>query len=177
MTCNGLESRAIEYLDGKLAPSERSAVEAHLAGCTACRLRVQSFSSVMGLLDEWPAIQPSPFFRTRLAARLKEEPVSPSWWQTLWQEGIGSPLRPSPRPVFALALAVVMAVAAVVLQYSPAPLGPRQPGGTPGATLASASADELPLYQDLPLLEDYEVLRNFDVLQVLSNTRQVVPRQ
>ena len=172
MTCNGLESRAMEYLDGKLAAAERSVVEAHLAGCAACRLRVQSLSSVMGLLDEWPGIQPSPFFGTRLAARLKEEPASPGWWQTFWQEGIGSPLHPSPRPVFALALAVVMAVGAVVLQYSPAPLGPPQPGGT----LASASADELPLYPDLPLLEDYEVLRNFEALQVLSNTQQVVPR-
>ena len=75
--------------------------------------------------------------------------------------------------MFAVALAVVMVVAAVVLQYSPAPLDSVPPAATPGLTLASASADDLPLYQELPLLEDYEVLRNFEVLQVLSNTNSV----
>lgn len=174
MNCRELEQHAIAFLDGHLAPSERRTVEAHLAACASCRERAQGFSSVMGLLGEWPAIQPSPFFQTRLAARLKAEPVAESWWQTLW---LDRPSRPAAGPVFAVALAVVMIVATVVLQYSPAPLDPEQPaaqsGATSGVTLASASADDLPLYQELPLLEDYEVLRNFEVLQVLNNTNAV----
>ena len=177
MHCRDLEQNAIAFLDGNLAPSERRAVEVHLAACASCRERVQGFSSVFGLLGEWQAIQPSPFFQTRLAARLKEEPVSrnwcQSWWQSLWQEDMARPLRPAARPVFAVALAVIMVAATVVLQYSPAPLDPQQSSATPGVTLASASADDLPLYQELPLLEDYEVLRNFEVLQVLSNTNPV----
>ena len=174
MNCKHLEQDAIAFLDGKLAPTARRAVEEHLAGCASCRERIQGFSSVMGLLGDWHDIQPSPFFQTRLAARLQEEPVSQSWWQTLWQDEVEPPLRPAARPVFAVALGVVMIVATVVLQYSPAPLDSEQSGATPGVTLASASADDLPLYQDLPLLEDYEVLRNFEVLQVLSNTNPVV---
>ena len=174
MNCRDLELNAIAFLDGKLAPSERRAVEEHLAACPSCRERVQGFSSVMGLLGEWHDIQPSPFFQTRLAARLKEEPVSQSWWQTLWKEAMDRPLRPAARPVFAVALAAVMVVAVAVLQYSPAPLDPEPSGATPGVTLASASADDLPLYQELPLLEDYEVLRNFEVLQVLSSTNPVM---
>jgi anti-sigma factor RsiW len=174
MKCTDLESNAIPFLDRKLAPSEHAAVEQHLAACASCRERVQGFSSVMELLGHWPAIQPSPFFQTRLAARRKEEPLSPSWWQSLWQRDMARPLRPAAGPVFAAALAVVMVVATVVLQYTPAPLDPDQSTATPGVTLASASADELPLYQELPLLEDYEVLRNFEVLQVLGNTNPVV---
>jgi anti-sigma factor RsiW len=85
MKCKELETHAIAFLDGKLALSERAAVEAHLAACPACRERIQGFSSVMGLLGDWPAIQPSPFFQTRLAARLQAEPTSQSWWQSLWQ--------------------------------------------------------------------------------------------
>jgi anti-sigma factor RsiW len=172
MKCKELETYAIAFLDGKLTPSERAGVEGHLAVCPACRERVQGFSSVMGLLGEWPAIQPSPFFHTRLAARLQEEPASQSWWQSLWQQDVALP---PARPVFAVALVVVMVVATVVLQYSPAPLDPQQSGATPGVTLASA-ADDLPLYQELPLLEDYEVLRNFEVLQVLSNTNPAAPK-
>jgi anti-sigma factor RsiW len=170
MNCKHHEQNAIPLLDGKLAPPARRAVEEHLAACASCRERIQGFSSVLGLLGDWHASQPYPFFLTRLAARLKEEPVTQGWWQTLWQDDVVRPFRPAGRPVFAFALAVVMVVATVVLQYSPAPLDSEQPG----VTLASASADDLPLYQELPLLEDYEVLRNFEVLQVLGNTNQAV---
>ena len=170
MKCKELESHAIAYLDGKLPPSERSVVEQHLALCAACRERVQGVSSVMGLLDEWPDVRPSPFFQTRLAARLQEEPVAAGWWQSLW---LDRPSRPAAGPVFAVALAVVMIVGVVLLQYSPSPLDSQELDGS-GVTLASTAPDELPLYQDLPLLEDYEVLRNFEVLQILGNTNLVV---
>ncbi|MGH9783886.1 MAG: anti-sigma factor family protein [Terriglobia bacterium] len=166
MKCKELESNAIAYLDGKLAPPHREAVEAHLAACPACRERVHGFTRVMGLLDEWPAVQPSPFFQTRLAARLQEEPASRSWWSSLWPE---RDLRPAAGSIVAVALALVVTVAVAVLRYSPGPLDAAG-GGTDlqGVTVTSAG-DDLPLYQDLPLLEDYEVLRNFEVLQVLNN--------
>jgi len=170
MKCKELESNAIEYLDGKLAPAQRSAVEAHLAVCAACRERVHGFTQVMGLLDEWQSVQPSPFFQTRLATRLKEEAASPSGWARLCELYA---FRPAAASLFAAALAVVMTVAVAVLRYSPAPLDDASgnTAGTTGSravTVAVTAGDELPLYQDLPLLEDYEVLRNFEVLQVLS---------
>jgi len=175
MKCNQLESNAMEYLDGKLSPAQRSAVEAHLAVCAACRERVHGFTQVMGLLDEWQTVQPSPFFQTRLAARLKEEAATQSWWSSLREPYA---FRPASGSLFAVALAVVMTVAVVVLRYSPAPLDPSNtPGqgeqqGTTGSqavAVAVTAGDDLPLYQDLPLLEDYEVLRNFEVLQVLNS--------
>jgi len=165
MKCNELESTAIAYVDGKLAPPERDAVEAHLAVCAACRERVHGFTQVMGLLDEWPVVQPSPFFETRLAARLQEEPASQSWWSSLWQT---LDFRPT-GSLAAVALAVVVTVAVAVLRYSPAPSPLDATGGVDSQAVAVASGDDLPLYQDLPLLEDYEVLRNFDVLQVLNS--------
>lgn len=165
MKCTELGSNAIAYIDGKLAPPQRDAVEAHLAVCAACRERVHGFTRVMGLLDEWPSVQPSPFFQTRLAARLQEEPASRSWWAGLWQE---ADFRPA-GSIVAVALAVVVTVAVAVLRYSPAPAPLDAAGGADSQAVAVAAADELPLYQDLPLLEDYEVLRNFEVLQVLNS--------
>ena len=165
MKCNELESNAIAYLDGKLAPPQRGAMEAHLAVCPACRERVHGFTRVMGLLDEWPAVQPSPFFQTRLAARLQEEPASRSWWASLWPD---RDFRPAAGSIAAVALGVVVTVAVVVIRYSPAPLDADAGTDSQGVTVASAG-DDLPLYQDLPLLEDYEVLRNFEVLQVLNS--------
>jgi len=169
MKCNELETNAIAYIDGKLPPPQRDAVEAHLAVCAACRERVHGFTQVMGLLDEWPAVQPSPFFQTRLAARLQEEPASRSWWSSLWQK---ADFRPAAGSFVAVALAVVVTVAVAVLRYSPAPAPLDAAGGADSQAVAVASADDLPLYQDLqdlPLLEDYEVLRNFEVLQVLNS--------
>ena len=165
MKCKELESNAIAYVDGKLPPPQRDAVEAHLAVCPACRERVHGFTQMMVLLDEWQNVQPSPFFPTRLAARLKEEPASQSWWSSLWQE---RDLRPVTGSFVAVALAVVVTVAVAVLRYSPAPLDAGGGTDSQGVTVVSAG-DDLPLYQDLPLLEDYEVLRNFEVLQVLNN--------
>ena len=165
MKCRELEQNAIAYLDAKLPLPERGAVEEHLAACAACRERVQGFAGVMGMLGEWRGVEPSPFFQTRLAARLKEEPASQSWWARLWQE---APARPIARPAFASALALALAVGAVLIEYAPGPPDGEDLGGAPEVTVIAASPDEPPLYQDLPLLEDYEVLQNFEVLQVLQ---------
>jgi len=45
--------------DGRLKEGERREVEKHLAACAACRLRVNEFRAVSGLLDELPVIEPS----------------------------------------------------------------------------------------------------------------------
>ena len=172
MKCKKLESSAIAYVDGKLAPPRRAGVEAHLAVCPACRERVRGFPQVMGLLDEWQNVEPSPFFQTRLTARLKEEAASQSWWSSLWQERA---LRPAAGSVFAVALAIVVTVAVAVLRYAPAPAPREEGGGTQTVAVASTAAEDQPLYQDLPLLEDWEVVRNFEVLQELNNPNPGMP--
>jgi len=173
MKCTELESNAIAYVDGKLAPPQRNAVEAHLAVCPACRERVRGFPRVMGLLDEWQNVEPSPFFQTRLTARLQEEAASQSWWSSLWQERA---IRPGAGSLFAVALGVVMTVAVAVLRYSPSPAPLDASEGTNSQAVTVAfTADDLPLYQDLPLLEDWEVVRNFEVLQELSSTNPALP--
>jgi anti-sigma factor RsiW len=70
-------------------------MEAHLAACAACRLRVNEFRAVTGLLDELPQIEPSAAFDVRVRARVAAEPVKQSWWA--W-------FTPSPRVAFAASL-------------------------------------------------------------------------
>ena len=173
MQCKDLESNAIAYLDGKLPAAQRDAMERHLTLCSACRERVEGFTQVMGVLDGWESVEPSPFFHTRLAARLAEEPVSQSWWSRLavWEPW-------APRPVagslFAIVFAVVVTVAVVLLRYSPTPTPIETTRSTaPTVTVAATGGDEMALYQELPLLEDWDVLRNFEVLQELPALRQV----
>ena len=68
MSCNWMENRILPYVDGRLKENERREVETHLESCTACRLRVNEFRAVSGLLDELPAIEPSAAFDLRVHA-------------------------------------------------------------------------------------------------------------
>ncbi len=65
-----MENKILEYVDGRLKESERLEVEKHLAACPACRLRVNEFRAVSGLLDELPMIEPSAAFDLRVHARV-----------------------------------------------------------------------------------------------------------
>lgn len=49
MACAELESRLLEYRE--LAPEERAKVDAHLAGCAACREFLEALESVDGALE------------------------------------------------------------------------------------------------------------------------------
>jgi anti-sigma factor RsiW len=101
MSCNRMENRILPYVDGRLKESERRGVEAHLAACAACRLRVNEFRAVTGLLDELPQIEPSAAFDMRVRARVAAEPVKRGWWALF---------TPSPRVAFAASLLLLATV-------------------------------------------------------------------
>ena len=92
-------------LDGPEAVS--SEMQEHLASCAVCAGELASLQQTMSLLDEWHTPEPSPYFNTRLRARMREEalaPVERSW--LAW-------LR---RPVVATAAVVLMALGAALLE-------------------------------------------------------------
>jgi len=89
-------------MDGRLKENERIEVQRHLADCASCRLRVEEFSAVSGLLDELPLIEPSSEFDARVHALVAAEPVpKASWWA--W-------LHFSPRIALAASFLLVMAL-------------------------------------------------------------------
>jgi anti-sigma factor RsiW len=148
MSCNKIESRILPYVDGRLKVSEQREVEAHIAACAACRVRVNEFRAVAGLLDELPQIEPSGAFDARVRARVAAEPARRSWWA--W-------LAPSPRVAFA---ASMLLLATIWLGSRPAVVS------TPGAV-----ADEQ-IASDLPVLENFDVLSNFEPLNDLPQPVQ-----
>jgi len=143
MSCQKMESRILGYIDGRLKESEKLEVEKHLAACAPCRVRVEEFRAVSGLLDELPVIEPSPEFDARVHALVAAEPVKQDWWA--W-------LRVSPRVAFA---APMLLFAAIWLGYVERPIAP------------PVQVDDAQLMQDLPVLEDHDVLANFEPLKVL----------
>lgn len=176
MNCQQIESQAIAYLDGQLSAGEREAVQIHLQACSACRDRLQGFTGVFGLLDQWEGIQPSPYFNARLERRIEQEAAARSAPQR-WLDSLGR-LFPQPvaNPFFAVALFAVVAFAVLLTHYSPGSMQSAEiaeppvvaaisPGLEPGLEI-----DEVALYRDLSVLEDWDVLRNFELLQELNRT-------
>ena len=145
MSCERMESHILGYVDGRLKANERAEVEKHLADCAPCRLRVQEFSAVSGLLDELPLIEPSPEFDTRVHALVAAEPApKASWWA--W-------LNVSPRIAFAASFLLLMAL---WIGYRSGPVDKPLPAN-----------DDQAMLQDLPVLEDHDVLQNFEPLKSL----------
>ncbi len=132
-----MEKKILGYLDGRLKESERLEMEKHLAACAACRLRVNEFRAVSGLLEELPVIEPSAAFDLRMQARVAAEPAKQSWWA--W-------FAPSPR--VALAASMLLVATVWIGTHS----GPSQP------QIAQ---------EDIPVLENYDVLSNFEPLTEL----------
>jgi hypothetical protein len=77
--CAGMETKLAEML---LAPEAVPAkVRAHVAECDSCSRELKELQATMGLLDSWEAPEPSPYFLTRLDARLNEErQAAPAGW-------------------------------------------------------------------------------------------------
>lgn len=139
MSCGRMETRILSYVDGRLKENERAEMEKHLADCAACRLRVNEFRAVSGLLDELPVIEPSGAFNARVHALVAAEPQKRSW--LAW-------LTPSPRVAFAASMLLLLTVW----------LGSR-PGPEP-----QIAATDLPVVES----SDYDVISSFSPLSDLS---------
>lgn len=117
----------------------------------------------MALLNEWQAPEPSPYFDTRLQARLREEMARP-------ESGWLSALHWLRRPAWAMSLAAALFAGALAIGVNsksyfietdkiatnPPSLGlPVQPGTAVGDLQALERNDEL--YADFDMLDDLQV--------------------
>jgi hypothetical protein len=128
-------------------------VSDHLKSCAACAGKLAEVRQTMALLDEWRAPEPSPYFDTRLMARVREEKGQPSGWFQ-W-------LR---KPALAVSLAVLMVMSATLIRTD----GPK---GGPDSSMAAiepgtAVGDLQALDKNSDLYSDSEIL---DDLQVQSD--------
>ncbi len=78
----------------------------HLRSCSACADELAALQQTMTLLEEWQTPEPSPYFNTRLRARMRDEVAAPARNWLAW-------LR---RPVVAAAAAVLIALGAGLLE-------------------------------------------------------------
>lgn len=109
MTCNTANAKLADML---FEPESVSVeVRSHIEGCARCREELAGLQATMNLMDSWTAPEPSDYFDTKLAARLREEKAAPP-------AGLIERIRTwvkygmdwNPRPLAATALTLVLAV-------------------------------------------------------------------
>jgi predicted anti-sigma-YlaC factor YlaD len=158
MNCNQIRELLPDLAAGMDASTPEPEVEKHIASCADCAAHLRDLQKTMALLDEWQAPEPSPYFDTRLQARLHEEMTRPTAGWLSW-------LR---RPVWAMSLAAVIFAGALLvgsrsyisqteaIATKPPSLGlPVQPGTAVGDLQALQRNDEL--YADFDVLDQLQV--------------------
>jgi len=132
---------------GEAAPG----MNEHLRACPACTSKLEEMRKTMALLDEWTAPEPSPYFDTRLAARLREEMAKP---QAGWLQRFRA-------PALALSFAMMMMVVGGITWYGRAPEAPpvAQVPAPPGTAVGDLQALDKnhDLYADFDILDDLQV--------------------
>jgi len=111
--CTAIDAKLADLvLDTRPAPAK---VQAHVAECDQCRARVEELKATINLLDAWEVPEPSPYFLTRLGARMREErQAAPAGWFAAaiarWRAGIAYGSGLHVRPLAAMALTVLLLI-------------------------------------------------------------------
>lgn len=132
----------------------------HIAACADCARHLRELQKTMALLDEWQAPEPSPYFDTRLQARLREEMARP---QSTWFAWLRRPAWAMSLAAFAFAGALALSVGnksyfstPETIATKPPSLGlPVEPGTAVGDLQALEKNDEL--YADFDVLDQLQV--------------------
>lgn len=150
MDCRKVSRKLADMLlDPAAAPAE---VKMHLEECASCSEELRELRATMTLMDDWPALEPSPYFDSKLAARLRaEKEAAPAGWLQRLRDRIvlGSNLHMKPLLAGALALAIVVG------------------GGTYADLSLHSAPQESATVRDLQSLD-----RNAEVFQQLDSVDQ-----
>jgi len=107
--CKTCRERLADLLLDDSYAAARPEFAEHMADCSGCTAELAELRATFALMDDWTAPEPTPYFDTRMQARLREEiAAAPAGvWERmrsflLFSTGRGM------RPMMAGALAVVM---------------------------------------------------------------------
>lgn len=157
MKCDEIQEMMLDVASGTGAATP--VLNEHLRGCAACADKFSGMQETMALLDEWQAPEPSPYFDTRFAARMREERAKPQ--RATWLSWFRA-------PALAGALALVLMVAGGVNWFNARKDGRQIAGNDRPQT--SIEAVPGTAVGDLQALDNNEDLyANFDVLDDLQS--------
>lgn len=70
MNCENFKEQLSEFLDGQLPPDQAQALEAHLAGCQACRSELEALRKTVTLVNRLPHLAAPPAMPAMVRERL-----------------------------------------------------------------------------------------------------------
>ena len=111
--CGAVEEKLIDMLlDPRSVPAK---VQAHVVECSQCQGKLSELQATMRLMDDWKTPEPSPYFMTRLGARMREErEAAPAGWfagtVARWRASVAYGSGFQARPLAAMALSVMLLV-------------------------------------------------------------------
>ncbi len=127
-------------------------LDEHLRACASCAQELESMRQTMALLDEWEAPEPSPYFDSRLRARLREAAAEPRGWLE-WMR----------KPAIAFALVVLMLASITIFRNAPDHKEIAKNPNPPSVVQTGAAVSDL---QELE--HDGDMYANFDMLDDLG---------
>jgi len=158
MKCDEVRERMPDMAAGFSQPTGNEGK--HLKSCASCAEELNAMRATMALLDEWQAPEPSPYFDTRLQARLREEMAKPQAGWLHWFR----------RPVLAAALTVLFGVGVgLFFTRNAGIMKPRAPIAEmegPGTAVSDLQA----LDKNHDMYSDFELLDDLDLQQDVAAT-------
>ena len=149
MNCNDIRELMPDLAAGLNAATPE--VNDHIHSCAACTEKLKEFRQTMALLDEWQAPEPSPYFDTRLHARLREEAAKQPVGWFHWIR----------KPALAMSLALVLVMGVTLFEK----------GGVSrdDSTVVDVLPEPGTAVSDLQALDkNQDLYSNFDVLDDLE---------
>ncbi len=146
MKCNDIREMMPDLAAGRNAATPE--VNDHIHSCAGCAENLKELRQTMALLDEWQAPEPSPYFDTRLRARLREEAAKQPVGWFHWMR----------RPALAVSLALMMVVGVTLFQK-----GGVTPVDAPVAQIGTAVGDLQALDKNQDLYSNFDVLDDLEV--------------
>lgn len=109
MTCAEVEILLCDYVDGTLRAEERTALESHIAGCSACAELAKDVTGATAFLETVAPAEPPAELLTRILHELPigRQPSAErrSWWRNLFGNWVHGILQP--RYVMGMAMTVL----------------------------------------------------------------------
>jgi anti-sigma factor RsiW len=108
MNCTDFEILLADYVDGTLHEEQRSALQSHMEGCSACAELARDVTGAIGFMERAASVEAPPELVTRILYEITSGPshavVKPSWARRLF----GKWLEPVLQPRYAMGMAMTV---------------------------------------------------------------------
>lgn len=150
MNCNEFREQLMDLVTSTEGPAE---ARVHADACAGCAAELASMRQTMSMLDEWTAPEDvSPYFMTRLRARVREEQEPARSWLAWFR-----------KPGLVVAMMVLMVLSISLYR------GGMQPADKTNGTDISKLAKRGSAVGDLQTLDkNHDMLANFELLDDLE---------